>query len=1249
MVNSSGVLSWPAMQALRWVSNLKQLPGGERLLLPDLVVAAAFPMGCDALAGSPVFRDSAPWQVFVSHTSELRAFPEGMSYVGAVERAISAAGHVIVDMADFPASAQSSAQVCAERVRGCDVYVGVLGTRYGSPVRDMPEVSYTELEFDTATEAGLDRLVFLLDEVAADVGIPLSSLIDREYGARQDDFRRRVQASQLITRSFASPAELGQLVERSLRDLADTRSRIVGGIQREQVPAWRPPVRASKFVNPPPTVAPAWFQDRQVETGLLARYVTDPRIRLVTVTGRGGIGKTAMVCRLLEGLEAGRIPDVEGELAKVAVGGIVYLSRNGVHKVEYPTLVADLLRLLPAGVAQRLQRLYLDHSPAEMMLAALEAFPAREQPVVVLLDNLESVMDTERETLSEQALHEALTAVLTAPAHAVTVIATTRVIPAGLVNVEPGQQRQLRLDEGLGSPDAQIVLRALDDDGHLGLRDAPDDLLDGLRRHTRGFPRALEAVKAILDGDHTLTPHDLLDRTRHLPEDQVVRVLVGEAYELLDGPARQVMQALAIYPAPVSAVGVEFLLRPVNPTIDAAPILTRLVRRQLVRFQDRRYVLHPLDRQYARSRLSRGSPGDSPAAFTLTGLRGRAAEYYAQIRTPPESWRSLEDVRPQLAEFELRCDTGDYDTAAAVLADIDVDYLQVWGHYRTLIELNQRIHQRITDPFLNGRHLVRLGIVYSRLGDYQQAIDLHTQVLAMTQQGSDREHEIGQLGNLGFCYASLGDYRKAIDLHTQALAIARDTGDRHGESFSLGALAQCLASLGDYWQAIDLHAQALAIAQETGDRPGECGQLSGLGFRYASLGDHGQAIDLHTQALAIAQETGDRQLQAGQLGNLANCYSFSGDHRKAIDLHTQALAIARDTGDRLGQAGELSNLASCHTSLGDYRQAIDLHAQALAIAQETGDRPGQTRLLPSLAFCHMLLGDYQQAIDLQVQALALARDTGDRPTEVHLLGNLGLCHSSLGDFRQAIDLQAQALAIARDTGDRRLEGYQLGNLALCHVFMGEYRQATDLLAQVTAVARETDDRQYEAGQLVNVANCHVFMGDFDQALDLYTQALAMARDIGVMESAVTSLPGLARAHLQLGDPAAALTALAEHRGPYAGAEPTIRLMEALALLELHRVAEAVRAFGGALAAADGQLVLGDTNVAALHVRALALSGLAATTGDPARAADAASAFTSAQNATSAVGVAADTRRLLKLITPHDQTGILAEAGFSHEP
>ena len=180
-------------------------------------------------------------------------------------------------------------------------------------MRDKPDVSYTELEFETATEAGLDRLVFLLDTDADDVGIPLSRLIDREFGDRQDDFRRRVQESQLTTQSFASPDALQLLVERSLRELADTRRRIGSGIQREQVPAEPQPVRASKFVNPPPAVAPTWFQGRQAETDRLAGYLSDPGIRLVTVTGPGGVGKTALVCRLLKGLESGRVPGADGD------------------------------------------------------------------------------------------------------------------------------------------------------------------------------------------------------------------------------------------------------------------------------------------------------------------------------------------------------------------------------------------------------------------------------------------------------------------------------------------------------------------------------------------------------------------------------------------------------------------------------------------------------------------------------------------------------------------------------------------------------------------------------------------------------------------------------------------------------------------------------------------------------------------------------------------------------------------------
>ena len=158
-----------------------------------------------------------PRRVFLSHTSELAEFPAGRSFVAAAAAAVTRAGDAVADMAYFTAREDQPSAYCREAVRGCGVYVGLIGLRYGSPVRDQPEVSYTELEFDTATEAGLPRLVFLLDE-DAELRIPPARVFDQEADRRerQRAFRDRLREAGVTVATVASPDQLELLLYQAL-------------------------------------------------------------------------------------------------------------------------------------------------------------------------------------------------------------------------------------------------------------------------------------------------------------------------------------------------------------------------------------------------------------------------------------------------------------------------------------------------------------------------------------------------------------------------------------------------------------------------------------------------------------------------------------------------------------------------------------------------------------------------------------------------------------------------------------------------------------------------------------------------------------------------------------------------------------------------------------------------------------------------------------------------------------------------
>jgi tetratricopeptide (TPR) repeat protein len=706
------------------------------------------------------------------------------------------------------------------------------------------------------------------------------------------------------------------------------------------------------------------------------------------------------VCRLLKALEGGHLPDDLGELA---VDGIVYLSPAGAHPVNFPNLFADLCRLLPPETADRLLQRYRDphQTPTALMRALLDAFPSGR--VVVLLDNAEDVIDTRSGefAITDAALDEALRALLAAPAHGVKVILTTRVAPRELLLVQPERQHRLDLDEGLGSPYAEQVLLARDPDGRLGLKTAPDELLDQARQRTRGYPRALETLTAILAADRNTTLPELLAQTGDLPGN-VVEVLVGEAFSRLDAPAQQVMQALAIYTVPVPPVAVDYLLQPYRPAVDAAPVLGRLVNMQFVRREAGRYYLHQVDRDYALSRVPAGEPADrdaDPAPFTQQALRHRGGDYFEQTRTPRENWKTLDDLAPQLAEFELRYQGQDYDTAAQVLLGIDFENLIRWGHYRLTVEMHQRLQGHLEDPATDTRSKNGLGECYRTLGEFTRAIDLLEQALAISRKTGDPGDECASLGNLGNCYYELGQIRRAIDSYEQALAIAREIGYQLGEAIQLANLGNCYRDLGQIRRAIELNEQALAIDRKIGNQQSDANDLGNLGDCYQDLGQIQRAISLYEQALAIARQIGFCYGEAMCLVGLANAYRTRGAWGRAVEYSRQAIDVADAISNAQAQSNSNCSLARIRLLAGDLPAA-----QQAASAARGHDYP------PDRAEISFLLGITQLRQDHLAEA---AREFGDAVTQAD-----ELLQQTSSDFG-ALDARALALcglALTTDPG-----------------------------------------------------------------------------------------------------------------------------------------------------------------------------------------------------------------------------------------
>jgi predicted ATPase/DNA-binding CsgD family transcriptional regulator len=765
---------------------------------------------------------------------------------------------------------------------------------------------------------------------------------------------------------------------------------------------FRPPVR--RLSNLPAQPTP--LIGRAADLTRMQTWLMSPAVRLITLTGPAGIGKT----RLALEVAAGLLDAFEGGTC------LVDLAPIGDPTLVVPA-IARTLSVREAGDEPVLARL----------IQAL-----RDRRLLLVLDNFEQVLPAAPEVAD-----------LLARCPLLKILVTSRA-PLHLRWEHRYPVPPLALPDLDRPPDVHVLgecpavalfvdrARAVRPDFRLTTNNAR--AVAELCTHLDGMPLAIELAAAHSD---VLAPRDMLVRlTQRLPlldagprdlpaRQQTIWTAITWSYDLLDAGERALFRRLSVFAGGWTREAAEAICA--GEGIEAAEtlrLLSRLVDQSLVLMGEpdgaARYRLLEMVRQYAAERLDE--------AGATASIRCRHARWYLTLAEEAERKSAGPEQTAWLDRLEA-----EHDNLRAALG-------WVLEHDATLaLRLAGALgwFWDLRGYYSEGRRWLQAACSLSAPTPGRAGTSVYARAKACRRAGDLARRQ--------------DDRAEAVGLLDEALRLYRELGASEGIAATLNSLGMVAFVQSDYARAAALQEESLTVARALGDRWAIAAALTDLGRVLWWHDDYDRATALWEECLAIRRDLGDTAGIALSLHRLGNVYWWQRDYPRSTRLFEECLALYRELGDRAGIAATLNNLGINAGDQGDYERAVVLLEESLTLYRDMGATAGYANVLSSLGTVLYHQSDDERAGAIFRESLDLSRPLGEtRVISADLIG-LAQIARRRGDERLAASLYRENVPLCLRKQDQQQLAAGLEGLAGVEVAEGEAERAARLLGAAEAL------------------------------------------------------------------------------------------------------------------------------------------------------------------------------------------------------